>query len=424
MLSAIPRYGARIAPGTDRIVAECRRRGELVDGPHIERFERAFAGRLGLPYAVATAYGRMAFYYLLKAFDLPPGAEIVFPAVTFWAVPEIARAAGLKPVFADVQRRTFTLDPQAFAAAISRRTCAVVPTHLYGLPCDMDRIVGVARRHGLIVIEDCAHALGATYRGRPVGTLGDAAFFSFQFLKPLNTYGGGMAVTRDAAIAARVASMVGAERRPDPHEVLRRLWIGRLQRLFVRPAVFTATGFPVLLAASLARKKPDVYLWEPIRRLDPLPPAYRTGYSNVQAAIGLAALDRLDAWTAATVRHAQRVSAALADLDGIELPVVPPDRTHVFYQFCVTTPWRDEIVARSIRRGLDVDTLHVDICPELPLFESARVDAPGARHAAHAVQVPVHASLTEEQVTSVIGRLRQALAPLVSAARLAEAMPP
>ena len=106
--------------------------------------------------------------------------------------------------FADVDPATFCMDPAALERAITDKTRAVVPTHLYGLPCDMDAILDIAGRHNLAVIEDCAHALGASYRGRPVGTFGDGALFSFQTLKPLNCYGGGMAVVRDAAVAARV----------------------------------------------------------------------------------------------------------------------------------------------------------------------------------------------------------------------------
>src|SRR6185295_13639679 len=116
------------------------------------------------------------------------------PALTFWVIPELARTAGLRPVFADVDPRTFTLDPASLERAITPNTRAVVPTHLYGLPCDMDAIMDIAARHGLAVVEDCAHALGATYRGRHVGTFGDGALFSFQPLKPLNTYGGGAAL--------------------------------------------------------------------------------------------------------------------------------------------------------------------------------------------------------------------------------------
>src|SRR5207237_2780611 len=134
-------------------------RGELVRGPQIAQFEAAFAARHGLPAsaAVTAAYGRMAFYYILKALELPPGSEIIFPSLTFWVVPELARAAGLDVVFADVDPGTFNMDPTSIERMITDKTRAIVPTHLYGLPCDMDRILEIAARHNLIVIEHCAH---------------------------------------------------------------------------------------------------------------------------------------------------------------------------------------------------------------------------------------------------------------------------
>src|SRR5262249_13160978 len=187
---AISRYGARVLPNTEQLIAACRARGEFIQGPQIAEFEHAFARRAGAGKAIAAAYGRMAFYFMLKALALPPGSEIVFPSLTFWVVPELARVAGLKVVFADVDPNTFNMDPASVERVLTEHTRAIVPTHLYGLPCDMDRILDIAARHNLVVLEDCAHALGATYKGRPVGTFGSGALFSFQTLKPLNCYGG------------------------------------------------------------------------------------------------------------------------------------------------------------------------------------------------------------------------------------------
>jgi dTDP-4-amino-4,6-dideoxygalactose transaminase len=278
-----------------------------------------------------------------------------------------------------VDPRTFCLDPAALEAALTDRTRAVVPTHLYGLPCDMDRILAIAARHGLAVVEDCAHALGATYKGRPVGTFGDAALFSFQTLKPLNTYGGGMAVVRDKAVARRVREQVDALPWPDEKRVARRLLVGRAERIFTRPRVFSVSAFPILWASTFTGSQPDVYLWEKIRPLDPLPASYTERYSNVQAALGLAGLQRLDGWTSSTQQHARRMQAALAGIPGVRLPEEPPDRTHVYYQYCIVGPDRDALVRRCIRRGVDVETLHVDVCTRLDLFAAERTEAPGRR---------------------------------------------
>jgi perosamine synthetase len=277
----------------------------------------------------------------------------------------------------------------------------------------MDGILGIAQRHHLRVVEDCAHALGATYDGRAVGTLGDAAIFSFQTLKPLNLYGGGLALVRDPEVAARVRKLAYAEPWPDEKRVTNRLLVGRLQRIFIKPWVFTISAFPILWVSALIDANPDVYLWEKIRSLDPLPDVYTERFPNAQAAIGLAALDMLDEWTDRTRRHAAVMNRALEGLPGIAAPHVPSKRTHVYYQYCVYGPQRDELVVRCVRRGIDIETLHVDVCNELDMFADSKVEppgTPGAVLAAGAMQIPVYSTLTDAQIERVARVVKDVLA--------------
>ncbi|HLH30942.1 MAG TPA: DegT/DnrJ/EryC1/StrS aminotransferase family protein, partial [Terriglobia bacterium] len=221
-MAAICRFGMRVVPNTQEIIAECRNKKQLVQGPHIAEFEEEFRrvlGGTGYVRATSIDFGRMALYFILKALDIPAGSEIIVPALTFWVVPEMTRVAGLKPVFVDIDPNTFTMDPKAAERAVTPNTRAILPTHLYGLPCDMDPIMGLARKHNLKVIEDCAHSLGATYKGQPTGTFGDGSFFSFQGFKPLNTYGGGLAWVRDADIAKKVWKFADAEEWPTEKRV-------------------------------------------------------------------------------------------------------------------------------------------------------------------------------------------------------------
>ena len=414
MRAAISRYGARVLPNTEAIAAACKARGEFIQGPQIQEFEAAFAKRHGLDAAgaITAAYGRMAFYYMLKALELPAGSEIIFPSLTFWVVPELARVAGLTVVFADVDPRTFNLDPDSAERLITDKTRAIVPTHLYGLPCDMDRILDIAARHNLIVLEDCAHALGATYKGKQVGTFGTGALFSFQTLKPLNCYGGGLALVSDPRVAARLRATIEALPWPSEKRVTDRLLVGRLQRIFIKPWAFSISLFPVLWVSALIDANPDVFLWEKIRSLHPLPEQYAERFPNVQAAIGLEALKRVDGWTAQAQANAEHVTRTLAGIDGIQPPDVPPDRTHVYYQYCVygpDGPTRDELVVRCVRRGVDIETLHVDVPPDMELFGTVRAEAAGARRAAQAMQVPVYAGLTREQIERVATTVRDVL---------------
>ena len=300
----------------------------------------------------------------------------------------MVRVAGLTPVFADVDPRTFNLDSAAFERAITARTVAVVPTHLYGLPCQMDAIMSIAERHGLRVVEDCAHALGARFKGRQAGTFGDAAFFSFQTLKPLNTYGGGIAVARDPHVLERVRAQADAEPWPNEERVNNRLKLGSAQRIFSSPGVFTLTAFPALLAASLYRARPDVYLWEKIRPLSPMPESYRERYTNVQAALGLAGLDQLENWTRDTRAHARIMDAALSGLPGVQIPFVPDEAEHVYYQYLYlrsgprlagpprAPPWRGR---RNAARRRLCFTAAVRQPPRRPQCRSCSAGRPASR---------------------------------------------
>ena len=168
----------------------------------------------------------------------------------------------------------------------------------------------------------------------------------------------------------------------------------------------------MLWVSALIDASPDVFLWEKIRSLHPLPEEYAERFPNVQAAIGLAALERLDDWTARAQANARYMTAVLGAVPGVQVPTAPPDRTHVYYQYCVYGPdgsKRDELVVRSVRRGIDIETLHVDVPPDMPLFEGARAEREGARRAAQAIQIPVYSSLTEKQLHRVARVVRDVL---------------
>jgi perosamine synthetase len=262
------------------------------------------------------------------------------------------------------------------------------------------------------VLEDCAHALGATYKGRPVGTFGTGALFSFQTLKPLNCYGGGAALIQNRDLAAKVRAIVDALPWPSEKRVADRLFTGKLQRIFIKPWVFSISLFPVLWISALIDASPDVFLWEKIRPLRPLPESYAERFPNVQAAIGLEALKYFDDWTTQARMHAKQVSRALADLPGVQTPFVPDGCTHVYYQYCAYGPARierDDLVVRCVRRGVDIEVLHVDLPPDMELFAGARAESDGARRASQAIQIPVYSSLTPEQSARVATVVRDVL---------------
>lgn len=415
-LRTIARYGVRSVPGEEKEIIAAFRRGEAVEGPAIAEFEERFASYHYMDTAVATSFGRMAFYYILRALALPAGSEIIFPALTFWVVPEIARRAGLKPVFVDVDPSTFNLDPSKIETAITEHTRAIVPTHLYGQPCEMSEIIRIAEKHNLMVIEDCAQAAGARYRGRLVGTFGTASFFSFQMLKGINTYGGGMAMTNDAQLAGAIRKQAESEPLQSAADLAKRFLSGYAARIGISPRGFTFWGFPLQAAASaFGHYDLSKFIWEKIRPLAPFPRAYHQRYSNAQAIIGMRGLAKLDEYNERSREHAARYTRGLADCRTIGTPHVTRDVEHVYYQYCIYASDPARMSRRAIRRGVDFETTHVDVCSQLSLFEEFAARCPGAEATERALQLPVYSRLRQSDVERVLRVVRKVtcdLAPL------------
>jgi dTDP-4-amino-4,6-dideoxygalactose transaminase len=172
----------------------------------------------------------------------------------------------------------------------------------------------------------------------------------------------------------------------------------------MRPGVFGCTLFPVLWASSF-RSSATPIVWEKHQRLDPRAPGYGERFSNVQARFGIEGLEHLDGWTGRTQRHAAMVTEALAGVPGVELPVPPTGRTHVYYQYCCYVADRNRLVKDCIRKGVDVEMRHVDVCTHLALF-GEHVTPPGTARVPTAVQIPVYASLDEADMTRVVDVVR------------------
>lgn len=176
--------------------------GMLVQGPQVAAFESEFAAQIGVKHAIATSSGTAALHLALLAHGIGPGDEVITTAFTFVASVNSILYTHAKPVFADIDATTFNLDPARVESAVTPRTRAIIPVHLYGQPCDMDAIGAIARKHGLAIIEDAAQAIGATFRGRPVGTFGTACF-SLYATKNVMSGEGGMITTDQDDVAAR-----------------------------------------------------------------------------------------------------------------------------------------------------------------------------------------------------------------------------
>jgi len=180
----------------------------------VETFERRFAQYCGAKHGIAVVNGTVSLRVALMAAGIEAGDEVIIPPYTFFATASAVVEANATPIFVDVERDTFNIDPAAIEAAITKRTRAIIPVHLGGLPCDMDAIMAIAQRHGLVVIEDAAHAHGSEYKGKRVGAIGHMGSFSFQSSKNLNSGEGGIITTNDDKLAERCRSIHNCGRIP------------------------------------------------------------------------------------------------------------------------------------------------------------------------------------------------------------------
>jgi dTDP-4-amino-4,6-dideoxygalactose transaminase len=224
----------------------------FIKGPALRAFEHQWLDAVGAKYGVGCANGTAALSLALESLGVGPGDEVVTSAHSFFATVEAICHVGARPVFADIEPASHTLDPMAVAAAISPRTRAVIPVHIHGMPCAMDALMTLARRHHLLVVEDAAQAHLACYQGQTVGTFGDAAGFSFYPGKNLGAFGdAGFIVAHDASVGARIAKLVDHGRKSKyTHDV-----IGYNQRL------------DSLQAAVLSAKLPHLAGWNEARRV-------------------------------------------------------------------------------------------------------------------------------------------------------------
>ena len=202
------RQYAAIQNEVEKEVIDVMRSGSYILGKHNKAFEQEMADFIGVGYSVALNSGTDALHLALRALDIGPGDEVITVAFTFVATTEAIGIVGAKPVFVDIDPDTFNMDADLIEEKITPKTKAILPVHLYGQPCDMDKIMTIAKKHNLHVIEDCCQAIGAEFKGKKVGSFGDIGCFSFYPTKNLGTMGdGGLAVTNSEALKNRMVAL-------------------------------------------------------------------------------------------------------------------------------------------------------------------------------------------------------------------------
>ncbi|HAC47267.1 MAG TPA: aminotransferase DegT [Chloroflexi bacterium] len=338
--------------------------GQLAQGPVVAAFEDAFARWLGVKHAVAVASGTAGLHLALLAHGIGEGDEVVTAPFTFIASANSVLFARATPVFADVQAGNFCIDPARVEVAITPRTRAILPVHLYGHPAPMAELGEIARRHGLLLIEDACQAHGATVHGRKVGALGHTAVFSLYPTKNMTSGEGGFVTTDDPAIASAIRTLrQHGEGERYHHEVL----------------------------------------------------GYNFRMTDVAAAIGLAQLARLDGFNAARRHHAQILSAGLAGAAGLAVPGESSSYGHVYHQYTV----RVEAGRDGLRKRLDARGIGTGVYYPIPIHHQPVYVERGyggqsfptaERLAQEVLSLPVHPALSDADLQRIVRSVREELA--------------
>ena len=393
------------------------------DAPKVREFERAFARFIGVKHAVMTPSARYAFYLILKAYGIGPGDEVVIPGLTYFAIPSIAVTAGVRPVFADVGLRTHVLDPAAFEAAITPKTRAVVPTHLYGTPCDLDAIRAIAQPRGIKVIEDCAQSTGARYSGaggtQRVGSFGDAAYYTFGLTKNMTTLTGAMVTTDDPAVADSVRAAIDASTPAALSRSRKEAVTGLAMKVATHPFVYPLTLHPVILVGNRLGKDP---IHEPFGEAEVLYPSLPTSFQHsrpraVQAAVGLQQLARVDGLNAARAKNGRFLDEHLQHVPHLTVPEYPAGVEPIYMSFVVHHARRGDLIAALRRRGVDTTFGYMNDCSDHPLFPEFRRPCPNAAVIKREqVHIPVHPSLDERDLAHMVEAVRSACLELARTA--------
>jgi dTDP-4-amino-4,6-dideoxygalactose transaminase len=349
-----------IKPEIDAAIGRVLESGQFVLGPEVAAFEQAFAAYCHASHALGLNSGTSALHLALLAAGVGPGDEVITTPFTFVATVAAIGYTGARAVFVDIDPRSFTIDPAQIEAAITPRTKAILPVHLYGQPADMDPIMAIAREHGLIVIEDAAQAHGAEYRGRRAGSIGDIGCFSFYPGKNLGAYGEGGAITTNNAEFARTIRMLrdwGAEQKY--HHELK---------------------------------------------------GYNYRLEGIQGAVLRVKLRYIEDWTDARRAHATRYNELLCG-SNYKLPAAEADRRHVYHIYAIRHPRRAELQAFLEQRGISTG-IHYPIPAHLQPAHAdlgyRQGDFPHSEQAAREVlSLPMYPELQPEQQDQVVAALSE-----------------
>ena len=341
-----------------KAVMEVLSSGMLIQGSKVEEFEQKFAKFIGVKYAITTSSGTTALHLALLASGIKGGDEVITTPFTFISTANSILFCKAKPVFVDIDERTFNIDPGKIEEKITEKTKAILPVHLYGQPANMDPIIEIAEEHDLMIIGDAAQAHGARYNGKMVGSLADMGCFSFYPTKNMTTGEGGMITTNDDKIA-EIAKCIRNH--------------GSLSKYN-----YSCLG-------------------------------YNYRMTDIAAAIGIEQLKKLDKFNKDRKENAEYLNKGLVDMDGVEIPYVLPGVEHVYHQYTIKCQGRDELARHLEKNGIGFGIYYpkpLHWYPHLKKFgdKNLRIAEEVAKKV---ISLPVHPSVEKKDLDEIIGTIEE-----------------
>jgi dTDP-4-amino-4,6-dideoxygalactose transaminase len=371
IIGSVPRRCVNLPPGSFITLIRSILGGKVQQGPAIEKFYKEFAHWLGASHVLGTSSGRSAFQLAVQALGMKKGAEIIFPVFTFPVIPLVAKLLGYRPVFCDVDPKTYNSGPEHIEPKITDNTGAILATHLFGQPCAIREIADMAHQRNIHLLEDCAHACGVRVDGRQVGTFGDIGIFSFAEGKNMPCFGGGAIATSNDMIAQNAEKILSEAQMPSTDAITKKAFSVWIKWLLTRPFVFGITAYPAL-RLKLLRGQPLMdsavgdELLEEFKSSNP----QISPFSNLQAATGLLQLNRIDTFNEGARRNAGVLTKILKDVPGIEAPdTVEGDHIYVYYPLTLDPAKRDDLRNFLLKNGFDSKTTDMSDCTALKPFQ-------------------------------------------------------
>ncbi len=364
--------------------------GSIEEGNFIKGFEEKFKDFVGAQETIALSSGRFGLYLILKNLGLKQGDGVLLSAYNFRGVPKALLQDGFIPVFVDADKKTYQISPEDIEKRISPNVKAIILTHLFGQPAEIDKIKDIAKRHNLFLIEDAAHSLGSYYQGGHTGTFAHAGFFSFAGSKTLNTSFGGMVVTGDKELACKIREDLNGYDFPTRSRLLKQRITTCIHALLTNRIFYSLTGYPITLLLHAFNKDP-LEIYKSLKKKEVS--EYKMKFTNLQGLLGLRQMEKLGSLVSQRQRNAQGMFQKLDS--AITLQAVPPKCSPNYFMVALKTRNKKEASKKLLRRGIDSNLNYANDCAALYGEEGF----PGARFLSDSIltiQLPFH--LTEREI--------------------------